>query len=144
MHFHAPDKKRLWALSVQELCWLCYSVFSSGWFHEHPLTTRICPNKMWYSSSYVILKTALKGGCSCHSLLFRWSYRDSKLSVLLMSTLMTQMVKNPPAMQEPLVWSLGQEDSLEKQMASHSIILAWRIPWPEEPGGLYSPWGCKE
>ena len=51
--------------------------------------------------------------------------------------------KNPPAVQETHVPSLGQEDSLEKEMAAHSSILAWRIPWTEEPGGLHSPWGCK-
>ena len=49
---------------------------------------------------------------------------------------MAQAVKNPPAMQETRVRSLGQEDSLEKGMATHSSILAWRIPWTEEPGGL--------
>ena len=38
---------------------------------------------------------------------------------------------------------LGQEDLLEKEMATHSSILAWKIPWTEEPGGL-QPWGCKE
>ena len=43
------------------------------------------------------------------------------------------VVKNPPAMQEMQVWSLGQEDPLEKEMATHSSILAWRIPWTEEP-----------
>ena len=48
------------------------------------------------------------------------------------------MVKNPPAMQETQVRSLGGEDSLEKGMATHSIILAWRIPWTEEPGRLQS------
>ena len=48
------------------------------------------------------------------------------------------MVKNPPAMQETWVQSLGQEDSLEEGMATHSSILAWRIPWTEEPGGLES------
>ena len=48
------------------------------------------------------------------------------------------MAKNPPAMQETLVQSLGQEDSLEEGMATHSSILAWRIPWTEEPGGLQS------
>ena len=48
------------------------------------------------------------------------------------------MVKNLPAMQEMWVQSLGQEDPLEKGMATHSTILAWRIPWPEEPGGLRS------
>ena len=46
------------------------------------------------------------------------------------------MVKNLPPMQETQVRSLGQEDPLEKGLASHSSILAWRIPWTEEPGGL--------
>ena len=44
------------------------------------------------------------------------------------------MVKNPPAMQETWVQSLGQEDSLEKEMAIHSSILAWETPWTEGPG----------
>ena len=48
------------------------------------------------------------------------------------------MVKNPPAIQETWVLSLGQEDSLEKGMVTHSSILAWRIPRTEEPGGLLS------
>ena len=51
------------------------------------------------------------------------------------------MAKNLPAMQETWVQSLGWEDPLEKKMATHSSILAWRFPWTEEPGGLYSPWG---
>ena len=46
---------------------------------------------------------------------------------------MAQAVKNPPAMQETWVLSLGQGDPLEKGMATHSSILAWRIPWTEEP-----------
>ena len=46
----------------------------------------------------------------------------------------TQMVNNPSAMQESQVQSLGQEDLLEKGMATHLSILAWRIPWTEEPG----------
>ena len=49
---------------------------------------------------------------------------------------MAQLVKNPPATQETQVRSLGQEDPLEKGMATHSSILAWEIPWTEEPGGL--------
>ena len=52
---------------------------------------------------------------------------------------MAQCIKNPPAiqeMQETWVWSLGREDPLEKGMAAHSSILAWRIPWTEHPGGL--------
>ena len=48
------------------------------------------------------------------------------------------LVKNPPAMWEPQVQSLGQEDALEEEMATHSSILAWRIPQMEEPGGLQS------
>ena len=48
------------------------------------------------------------------------------------------MVKLPPAMQETQVQCLGQEDPLEKEMGTHSSILAWRIPWAEEPGGLQS------
>ena len=53
---------------------------------------------------------------------------------------------NFPAMRETQVQSLCQEDPLEKGMAIHSNILAWRILWTEEPGGLQSmePWGCKE
>ena len=47
---------------------------------------------------------------------------------------MVQTIKNMPAMQETWVQSLGQEDPLEKGMATHSSILAWRIPWTEEPG----------
>ena len=46
--------------------------------------------------------------------------------------------------QETQVQSLGGEDPLVKEMATHSYILAWRIAWTEEPGGLYSPWGHKD
>ena len=52
------------------------------------------------------------------------------------ASLVGQMVKNPPAMQETWVRSLGWEDALEEDMATHSSILAWRSPWTEEPGGL--------
>ena len=51
---------------------------------------------------------------------------------------MAQMVENLPAVQETWVLSLGRENPLEKDMASPSNILAWRIPWTEEPGGLQS------
>ena len=49
---------------------------------------------------------------------------------------MAQMVNNLPAMQETWIWFLGQEDPLEKGMTTHSSLLAWEIPWTEEPGGL--------
>ena len=57
---------------------------------------------------------------------------------ILMAFLVVQMVKNLPAIRETLVPSLGQEDPLEKRMATHSSILAQRITWAEEPGGLLS------
>ena len=53
-----------------------------------------------------------------------------------MASLVAQTTKNLPAMWETWVQSLGQEDVLEKGMATHSSILAWRIPWTEEPSGL--------
>ena len=53
------------------------------------------------------------------------------------------VVKYPPATQKSWVQSLGQEDPLEKEMATYFSILAWEIPWTEEPGRLHSPWGCK-
>ena len=52
--------------------------------------------------------------------------------------MVTQMVENLPAMQETQVRGLGQEDPLEKGVATHSSTLAWEIPWTEEPGGLQS------
>ena len=54
------------------------------------------------------------------------------------ASLVAQTVKNPHAMQETWVRSLSWEDPLEEGMATHSSILAWRIPWTEEPGGLQS------
>ena len=57
---------------------------------------------------------------------------------LVAASLMVQMITNLPAMQETWVRPLGQEDPLEKGMATHSSILAWRISWTEEPGGLQS------
>ena len=56
--------------------------------------------------------------------LFRWGFQKKK--------------KNLSAVQETQAWSVGQEDPLEEEMATHSSILAWKIPWTEEPGG-YSP-----
>ena len=59
------------------------------------------------------------------------------------ASLIAQWVKNLPAVQGTRVRFLGWEDPLEKEMATHSSILAWRIPWTEEPGRLQSM-GCKE
>ena len=58
--------------------------------------------------------------------------------LILTSPLVAQTVKSLPVMQETWVQSLGQEDPLEKKVATHSSILAWRIPWMEEPGRLHT------
>ena len=57
---------------------------------------------------------------------------------MCVASLVAQLVKNLPVMWETWVQSLGWEDPLENEMAAHSSILAWRIPWTEEPGGLQS------
>ena len=57
---------------------------------------------------------------------------------MLWASLVAQMVKRLPAVRETQVQSLGCEDPLEKEMAAHSSILAWKIPWTEGPGGLLS------
>ena len=57
---------------------------------------------------------------------------------MTLTSLEEMVAQNLPAMQETQVQSLGWEDPLEKEMATHSSILAWRIPWTEEPGGLQS------
>ena len=57
---------------------------------------------------------------------------------IIWASFVAQLVKNLPAMQETWVQSLGWEDPLEEGMATHSSILAWRIPWTEDPGGIQS------
>ena len=63
---------------------------------------------------------------------------DFQKSCMDRASLRAQLIKNLPAMQETWVWFLGWENSLEKERATHSNILAWRIPWTEEPGRLQS------
>ena len=72
----------------------------------------------------------------CRLLLLLVSFTCS--TIIYGASLVAQMVKNPPAMQETWVRSLGWEDPLEEDMATHSSILAWRNPWTEEPGRLWS------
>ena len=58
------------------------------------------------------------------------------LCISLGASLIAQLIKNPPAIWETSVQSLGQEDPLEEEMVTHSSILVWEVPWTEEPGGL--------
>ena len=79
----------------------------------------------------------------CNAEWFWWKVEGSKWglyfhTMFIWASLVAQVVKNPPAMQETQVRSLGQGELLEKGMATHFSILAWRIPWTEEPGGLQS------
>ena len=69
-----------------------------------------------------------------HSTCYKWD--DGMRLFPGVSSLVTQMVKNLPSMKQTRVQSLGREDPLEMGMATHSSILAWRIPWTEEAGGL--------
>ena len=67
------------------------------------------------------------------------------MCVYIWTSLVAQTVRNLPAMQDIQVLSLGWENLLEKGMATHSSILAWKIPWTEEPGAWWAgPWGFKE
>ena len=68
------------------------------------------------------------------------SQHHLEVTQLEFPSLVAQMVKHLPAMRETWVRSLGWEDLLEKEMATHSSTLAWRIPWTEEPGRLQSMW----
>ena len=83
------------------------------------------------------------GKCHCYLFLQDFSLVSYNLYFIITSpvswaSIVAQTVKYLPAIQETWVWSLGWEDPLEKEMATHLSILAWRIPWTEEPGGLQS------
>ena len=66
------------------------------------------------------------------------SYIMNSYSLLIRASVVAQLVKNLTAMQKIQVQSLGWEDPLKEELATHPSILAWRIPWTEEPGGLQS------
>ena len=86
-------------------------------------------NKVWYLCAYISISVSVSISVSLYP------YNG------ILGFPSGSVVKNPPAMQEwqqTQVQSLGQEDPLEEGMAAHSSILAWRIPWTEEPGGLWS------
>ena len=86
------------------------------------------------------------GGLACRS---PWGHKESNTTERLNWTewshvsLVTQMVKNPSAVQKTWVWSLGQEDALEKGMTTHFSILAWKIPWTSEEPGRRQPMGSQ-
>ena len=85
----------------------------------------------------VALQYSLKSGNLIPPALF-FFLKITLATCSLWASLRAQLVRNPPAMQETWVWSLGQEDPLEKEMATHSSTLAWKSPWTEKPGKLQS------
>ena len=107
-------------LGVQCSDWYLYTLHNGG--HS---------KSSYHASLYIVTKNFF--------LVMRTFKIYSQYSIINDShSLVTQMVKNRPEMQETQVRSLGWEDPLEEGMATHSSILAWRIPWTEEPGGLQS------
>ena len=91
-----------------------------------PPTRNICIKLEWERNFYSSSSTSTLSHCYLGI-----TYANKR------SSLVAQMVKNPPAKQEIQVQSLGQEDPLKNEMATHSRILPWRIPWKEGPGGLH-------
>ena len=101
----------------------------------------------WLRSPFAVIlePKKIKSVCfHCFPIYLPWSDGTRCLDLHFFEcSLVVHTVKNLSVMQKTHIWSLGWEDPLEKGVATHSSILAWRIPWTEEPGGL-SPWGRKE
>ena len=120
-----------WGLDTTERLHFHFSLLCIGEENGNPLQYSCLENPRdggaWWAAVYWVAqsRTWLKR-LSSSSIGDRWA------------SLVAQTVKRLPTMQETRVWSLGQEDPLEKEMATHSNIHAWKIPWTEEPGGLQS------
>ena len=121
---------------------ICRISLDNHFLFLHSFSSTVQRSKAWGGSK----GAEHTGGLCCTCYLFIWFfylYIFTYLFIYLVYTLwraslVAQMVKNPPAIQETWIQSLGWEDPLEEGMATHSSILAWRIPWTEEPGGLQS------
>ena len=112
------ETQRLASKTLKKRSCLSFSTFSTSYHLSHFCFPSVCTHPLtWGSCSSTTLKD--------HN---HWNP----------SHIVAQMVKNPPAMQETCVQSLGWEDPLEKGTANYSSILAWRIPWTEEPSRLQS------
>ena len=117
--------------------WGCLGPFR-GWENVSPVQAgqdQCSQGSDRHPSDAPELLQAQRKGCLC---LVSWKCREDSMRLLLQLESLAQSVKNLPAVQETWVRSLGQEDPLEKEMATHSSILAWKISWTEKPGGLQS------
>ena len=131
----------LWAVAHQ-------APLSMGFSRQEYLSGLLCPPPRDLPHSGIepesLTSPALAVGFFTTSTTWEaYIYLHIYISFFRFFSMVVQMVKNPPAMQETQVQSLGREDPLQKGMVTHSSILAWRIPWIEEPAG-HSPWGHKE
>ena len=89
-------------------------------------------------TDWILMQAMIFSGCVALLIFSFFICKTRGVLSILGAPLVAQMVKNFPAIQETQMQSLGWEDPLKKGMATHSCILAWRIPWTEEPGGLQS------
>ena len=123
-------------LGVQPFCY--YLIYKKKYTLIHPFILPIQEATKWISTIKASINVE-EEVLNISKLLFIYLCRSLwKCTKVFGASLVALLVKNPPAMQDTLVWFLGQEDPLEKGMASHSSILAWRTPWTEDPGGLQS------
>ena len=142
---------------LKDIAWNTLKGKLKTWIISNPEVPGIDMGYVLYFQYYFHIYGAIKIGCNyihssvstfCKYHLHRnmqWTCivpvnKDIQLSLWLRyrASLIAQLVKNLPAMQETCVQSLGWEDPLEKEVAAHSSILAWRIPWTEESGRLKS------
>ena len=126
-------------MCVSLLGYQFHNLLNWGWFSELPTSSVI-----WWLLNDLVLECFLYaswiGNLAWLKSCFHWQY-DTFLILnpdLTLASLVAQMVKNLPVMRETQVQSLGGEDALEEGMATHSSIVAQRIPWTEEPGRLQS------
>ena len=138
-----PMDRGAWWPAVHRVAksWTWLSTQTHQWFQHHLLKNN--QNKTIISSIYP--GTFYENQLTIYVWIYFWTHYSNPLicmSILLLilyyleASLVAQRLKRLPAMQETWVLSLGWEDPLEKEMAPHSSILVWRIPWTEEPGGL--------
>ena len=126
---------------------VAWVISSSPWWCgvQAPCTAPcFCARHLWSGSRFTALLYLMVHNCldlACRQLFwvpYSFFFFLKNIYLTIWASLVAQIRKNLPAMQETRVWSLAQEDPLEKGMAIHSSILAWRIPWTEEPGGPQS------
>ena len=112
--------------------------FRMVWLDLHVVQGTLKSLLQHHSSKASIFHHSAFKQCGYHPKYWKWQRADMKIKGLIFSIGLPWWLKyqSPPSMQESWVQPLGQEDPLEKGMAIHSSILAWGIPWTEEPGGL--------